>query len=73
MSTRRISIIFKVDDDCTLTDAEIEEIGGHIATLVEKNRDPVVLPLRSDHINVEWWHRDKIVSGPSALTELDPE
>jgi hypothetical protein len=38
MSTRRISITFKVDDDCTLTDAEIEEIGGHIAALVEKNR-----------------------------------
>jgi hypothetical protein len=27
-----------VDDDCTLTDAEIEEIGGHIAALVEKNK-----------------------------------
>jgi hypothetical protein len=38
MSTRRISITFKVDDDCTLTDAEIEEIGGHIAALVEKNK-----------------------------------
>ena len=70
MSARRIVITFKVDDDCTLTDAEIEEIGGHIAALVERNRDAVVLPLRSDDINVHW-HGDKMVSGPSALTEPD--
>jgi len=64
MRTRRISITFKVDDHSTLTDAELKDVGGQIATLIDEHRDSVVLPLRSDEINVHWWDGDKMVRGP---------